>query len=70
MTEGACPTCGAVSSTPMYSCRCGTLSATAGPVDCQDGICRPRAKKPFVDLSRFTREQLGDLRELLKEGAP
>lgn len=59
MTNGCCPTCGAVTSTPLYRCRCASDESK------QAAVCRP-----MVDSAKLTREGLERLNEVLREAAP
>ncbi len=68
MTEGVCPNCGGLTSTPLYRCRCGTLTAAGEQVVCEDGICRPRSS--MLSVADLTRDGLEQLNALLNESAP
>lgn len=71
--NGICLTCGGLTSTPMYRCRCTSdhpVQASGNEVVmvCKDGVRKPHLKLAAkVELSR---EELQRLHDLLVEVAP
>ncbi len=73
MTDGICPNCGGLTSTPMYRCRCASdlpVVAASETAICEDGMCWPVDNRPLVEAGKLTRGQLEQLNDLLNEGAP